>query len=173
MKLLPSIFLTSVFLVSASNAQATERSPFLAMSEMQFIADSGEPFDWTTLSGTRVVVAMAYTTCVRTCPLTVRAMEKIRRASSTAATEFVIITLDPETDTPARLKKYFREKWGLRQKNWHFLRASETATQKLAQILGIEFETSAGHIVHDGKIIFLDQNGRIEKSLNGWNDADR
>jgi cytochrome oxidase Cu insertion factor (SCO1/SenC/PrrC family) len=74
----------------------------------------GEKASFAQWRGSPVVVTTIYTTCVRTCPRTVTDLEKLADAFRREGREaqFVLVTLDPTTDTPARLRE-FKERRGL------------------------------------------------------------
>ena len=61
------------------------------------------------LKGKTVIVNAFFTTCTSVCPPMNRSMEKIQEAFGDRVGKdvfLVSVTVDPETDTPARLKEY-------------------------------------------------------------------
>lgn len=76
--------------------------------------------------------------------------------------EFVIISLNPKRDTLARLRS-FKSEQGEIAKNWHFLRAGATQTQKFADRLGYKpVELHKNHMFHGYGIYLIDELGRTK-----------
>lgn len=85
----------------------------------------------------------------------------------------ISITVDPETDTPAKLREY-ADKYGA-GKNWWFLTGSLEETFRLAREgfkLPVEVNPPAsavrdGKMLHSTKIALVDGQGRIRGYYNG------
>ena len=72
--------------------------------------DHGERVALSRWRGTPLVITAVYTSCVEICPLTVGKLQTIYRQFEQAGrrAEFVLVTLDPATDTQDRLRKFRR-----------------------------------------------------------------
>jgi len=93
-------------------------------SDVELINQDGEKLRFYTdvLKGKTVVVNAFFTTCTSVCPPMNRSMEKIQEALGDRLGKdvfLVSLTVDPATDTPARLKEY-AAKFHAR-KGWTFL----------------------------------------------------
>ena len=80
-------------------------------SDVELINQDGEKvrFYSDVLKGKTVVVNAFFTTCTSVCPPMNRSMEKIQEALGARVGKdvfLVSVSVDPETDTPARLKEY-------------------------------------------------------------------
>ncbi|HEX8354107.1 MAG TPA: SCO family protein [Pyrinomonadaceae bacterium] len=80
-------------------------------SDVELVNQDGEKVRFYTdvLKGKTVVVNAFFTTCTSVCPPMNRSMEKIQEALGDRVGKdvfLVSITVDPATDTPARLKEY-------------------------------------------------------------------
>jgi protein SCO1/2 len=80
-------------------------------SDVELVNQDGEKVRFYTdvLKGKTVVVNAFFTTCTSVCPPMNRSMEKIQEALGDRVGKdvfLVSLTVDPETDTPARLKEY-------------------------------------------------------------------
>jgi len=80
-------------------------------SDVELVNQDGEKVRFYTdvLKGKTVVVNAFFTTCTSVCPPMNRSMEKIQEALGERVGKdvfLVSLTVDPETDTPARLKEY-------------------------------------------------------------------
>ena len=119
------------------------------------------------------LVTMAYTSCKMTCPLTVKKLLKVEKEylSKKIEKEIVIITLDPTGDTPERLKQYYRKRFGILSKKWHFLRANSKDTHLIADFLKIKFEEIDDHIRHDNRFVLINDEGKVTKRIDGWDSS--
>lgn len=121
------------------------------------------------LEGRKVIMAMAYTSCQGTCPMIVSKLKKIERIylNKKIPVEIAVITFDPGFDTPERNTAYYREKMGIKKENWHFLTGSDAETRKMSMLLGVRFAKNpeSGTIIHDNKIILINEQGEIEKKI--------
>ena len=122
--------------------------------------------------GRCVVLAMAYTGCQRTCPATFAALDAIQRHATEhdKTIEVVVVSLDPDHDTPAALAT-FRRRRGLSAGNWHFLTGSLADTRQLADLVGIWFSKPEDHIFHSFRIVVLDPAGEIRHVID-WDHRD-
>lgn len=118
--------------------------------------------------GTPVIVVPFYASCRVRCPLTI---EKVRRVDAAyhargLTAPILLVTLDPRADTPERLAR-FKQSAGL-PASWTLLRGDTSATQALARALGVRATPDDAHIDHRVRIVVLDEDGRIERRLDGW-----
>ncbi|HXO15543.1 MAG TPA: SCO family protein, partial [Steroidobacteraceae bacterium] len=105
-----------------------------------WLDDRGQPFDLRTLQGHPVVLTMAYATCHRVCPMTMRRLQQMQRDFDRRGTtaEFLVIGYDPDRDDAAAWHQY-RETRHLTRSNWHFLIGPRAAVEQTARQLGFEF----------------------------------
>src|SRR6266478_5585833 len=124
--------------------------------------DRGQLFDLQALQGHAVVLTMAYTTCHRVCPTTMRRLVQLQhdldRRGTTA--EFLVIGYDPDNDDAAAWHQY-RETRHLTRSNWHFLVGTRAAVEQTARQLGFEFWKMDRHVVHDSRILYFDEQGTL------------
>lgn len=68
----------------------------------------GHLFQLSELDGQVVIMFFGYTSCPDVCPLTLSNFVRIREdlANQAEKVNFVFVTVDPERDTPERIKKY-------------------------------------------------------------------
>jgi protein SCO1 len=127
--------------------------------------DHGSVVRLTREHGTPIVVTTIYASCMATCPRTVEKLrtvdEAFRRAGRPAL--FVVVTLDPVSDTPAQLQE-FRSARRLPD-TWLLLRGSEAQTQALTDLLDVHVLTMEAHIVHEAKIVVFDADGHPRRSF--------
>jgi len=115
-----------------------------------------------------IALTMFYTECKKTCPmLTLKALKEIESYYQNQAKpiDVVLVTFDPESDTPEALLKY-KTKMNLGA-NWHFLVGSLEDTKKIASNLGMgDYWKMDEHILHGFKILILNPLGEVETTLD-------
>ena len=141
--------------VCASTTQLAELPP-------AWRDDRGQPFDLRTLQGHAVVLTMAYATCHRVCPVTMRRLQQMQRDFDRRGTtvEFLVIGYDPDSDDAAAWHQY-RETRHLTRSNWHFLIGTRAAVEQTARQLGFEFWKYDEHIMHDTRVLYFDEHGTL------------
>jgi protein SCO1/2 len=100
---------------------------------------------------------MVYTHCSTTCPITVDQMKRIERTSSDVG--LVLVSLDPEHDSPHRLAEYAREH-GLDGARWTILTGDAGDVRELAATLGVRYRRiSPEELAHSNTVTLLDAAG--------------
>jgi cytochrome oxidase Cu insertion factor (SCO1/SenC/PrrC family) len=130
--------------------------------------ERGVAVDLAALRGTSVVFTAFFTSCTLRCPRTIEKLREVDEAfrRSGGAVPIVLVTLDPRTDTPDRLRR-FREARRL-PPNWRLLRGEEADTRRLARALGVAAAYDDGHIDHDVAISVFDATGRLARTFVDW-----
>lgn len=135
-------------------------------------------------SGKIVVLTDFLTLCQEICPLTSanfrQLVESVRAAGLTHDVEFVELTVDPERDTPQRLRAY-QQLIG-QGRNWALLTGSSATISQLWRHFGVDVQkTSADSaardwwthrpltydVDHTDAVIFLDQKGKERFLIDG------
>ncbi len=82
--------------------------PAVAAPQFELTDMNGQTFQLSQLSDQVVVMFFGYTGCPDVCPVTLTEFLQIRSKLGDAADQvsFVFVTVDPERDTPARMRKY-------------------------------------------------------------------
>lgn len=82
--------------------------PPVAAPQFELTDFNGQPFQLSDLDGQVVVMFFGYTSCPDVCPVTLSDFLRIRADLGQQAEKvsFVFVTVDPERDTPQRLRKY-------------------------------------------------------------------
>ena len=125
---------------------------------------NGEERRLASLAGRVQVVAMVYTTCAHACPRILADMKRIEASLPEASRDhvgFVIVTIDPERDTPEQLARYASDV-RLDPARWTLLTAPDNTVLELAVLLGVEYRRiSETDFSHTNVITVLDQAGEI------------
>jgi protein SCO1 len=122
------------------------------------------------LSGRVQVVAMVYTHCTHTCPAIVAEMKRLEAAlpaEERGRVGFVLVSLDPERDTPEQLKR-FATSVRLDPAAWTLLTGGPDEVRELAALLGIRYRPEAdAQISHSNTYVVLNADGRMVHRQDG------
>lgn len=126
----------------------------------------GEELTLSDLKGKVRVVAMGYTSCQYACPRIIADLVRIERELvgpdlDPDKVTLSFISIDPENDTPERMKKLEKE-YKFDPRRWLLLTGEEDGVLELAVALGMKYrKTSAMDFAHSNIITILDLDGRI------------
>ncbi len=133
-------------------------------------AEDGKPFVLSSSRGQVVVLAMVYTSCGAVCPLIVADMQAIEGRlpeSLRPKVRFLLVSFDPERDTPAKLRTY-AESRHLDSNRWTLLSGRPDDVRDLAAVLGMKYKRSEnGDFVHSSLISVLDRDGVVRYQQHG------
>lgn len=146
---------------------AADKSPALSEDSIYNLNSSlldseGKKVNLESFRGKPVVISMAYTSCVYTCPLIVAQMQQIEKAlvaKGKKDVRFVLVSFDPEKDKPAVLKAFGKKKELSGQ--WSLLTSkSDKEPREIASVLGIKYsKVEGGDYDHSFIITVLDADG--------------
>jgi protein SCO1 len=130
--------------------------------------EQGQSVSFARWQGEPLVVTAMFTSCKATCPRTIAKLQQLYAAYQREgrAAQFVLVTLDPENDTPQRLRE-FKQAGGL-PPAWHFLVGGERETHEIVEALDVHIIDDGPHLLHDGRIIVFDAQGMPARSFSGW-----
>lgn len=143
----------------------------------QFIDQNGAPFTHTAVEGKMYVADFFFTTCPDICPMMSKSLLRVEKETK-GMKDFLILshTLDPEFDTPEELRKYIVD-IEAEAKRWYFLTTDEEAY--VYQLMMDRYLLSGsptgavnGGIFHTGKLVLVDQLGRIRGYYEGTDPID-
>ena len=122
------------------------------------------------LSDVVYITDVFFTSCPTICPKTMREMKRIyTEFEDNPQVKLVSFTIDPERDSPAKLKKY-ASNLEVDTKKWWFLHGEKEETYDLAlDYFNTAYEDSdiPGGFNHSGKLILTDKNGHIRSFSEG------
>ena len=140
-----------VLLFSASLAVAQQPAPSAAakyFSDVELINQDGQKMQFYSdvLKNKVVIINAFFSTCTSVCPPMNRNLEKVQDALGERLGKdafLVSITVDPETDTPTRLKEYSRRFHA--RPGWIFLTGKKANVDWALYKLGQYVETKGDH----------------------------
>lgn len=119
-------------------------------------ASDGMPFGVERLRGRWSVFFFGYTSCPDVCPTTLQLISEVARQSKDA-TQFFFVTVDPQRDTPERLKAYL----GHFDARFVGLSAGRGELERFAAALGAGYAPSgSGGFDHSTSLFVIDPRGR-------------
>lgn len=140
--------------------------------ESEWTSDMGKQIRLGQLQGHPLVVGLFFSHCEYACPILVNDMKRIEAALPAGAgdeVEFLLVSIDPDRDTPERLQKYRAEK-SLSPRRWTLLTGTEDDVRELAAILGVNYQRdSRGQYTHSNLITLLSPKGEILTQSQGLN----
>ncbi len=147
-----------------------ERDPAPAF---RLIDQQGRPVALADLAGKVVLLDFVYTRCPGPCPILTGRQADVQRTLPEALrpkTWFVSISLDPEHDTPERLREYARAR-GADLASWSFLTGSAAEVDTVLASYGVgRTRTAGGDLEHLVITFVIDGEGRIARRFVGTED---
>ncbi|MFZ4072040.1 MAG: SCO family protein [Caulobacterales bacterium] len=138
-----------------------------AKFDFDLIDQSGKPVAMADFKGRVLIVNFIYTRCPGPCPAQTSQMAVMRRAMTPALRDkiaIVSITLDPDYDTPARLKAFAAQ----RGADWPFLGGAPEKVNAVKE--GFRMESGPGKsqvIDHWVGVYVFDQRGSLIRRFSG------
>ncbi|MCO4763523.1 MAG: SCO family protein [Myxococcales bacterium] len=127
-----------------------------------------KPQKLSALRGKVVVVSMVFTHCKYACPRLVSDMQKVEKKLSAAQKKdvrFLLVSMDPERDTPERLRTFAKEH---HIAGWTLLTGPAGDVRVLNAVLGGRYKKApSGDFAHSNLVIVLDRQGRIKHRQEG------
>jgi len=122
------------------------------------------------LKGNVLVVVMFYTSCKAACPRLVADMQSIEakvRPSAKKNIKYVLVTIDPEVDTPNKLKKFSKIN-KMDGDQWLFLHSDEESIRLFANVLSVKYaQISPIDFSHSNIISVFDEHGILQHQQEG------
>src|SRR5680860_154034 len=155
-------------LTEANTVAETKTTGFTEMSiynlPSTWTNQNGEELQIKDLQGDVLVMVMIYTTCKAACPRLVADMRNIEEKlpeNTRGKVKMIFVSIDPETDTPERLKAFAKENL-MDEEPWLFLRSTEANTREFAAVLAVNYkEISPINFSHSNIISVFNAKGEL------------
>lgn len=136
------------------------------LEDFELTDQHGQPFRSADLKGKVWVASFFYSTCPTSCARLNANIKALTEMDGLRDVTWATITVDPETDTEARLADYAKQMNAVDQ--WHFCRHDEFSyVKRLAhdvfRIGGVNFKG------HNDYVVVVDKHGKIAGMFNGYN----
>lgn len=131
---------------------------------------NGQNIEMKDLRGKVLVMVMIYTSCKSACPRLVADMRNIESRLPENIKEnvkLVLVSIDPEVDTPKRLKAFSIEN-KMEGNQWLFLRSTEENTREFAAVLAVNYKKiSPMDFSHSNIISVFNSEGELAYQQEG------
>lgn len=144
-------------------------NPPLSVTDFTLETANGEIFRLSDARGKLVLLFFGYTSCPDVCPITLGTFKQVHEqlGSDAQKVKFVMVTADPERDTPEKVAAY------VERFNPEFIGLSGSLLdlQRVWDELGVFVEkqdtaSAAGYLVsHTASVYVIDQNGDLLMTL--------
>ena len=131
---------------SKENKQDIKEKPITDLSiynlPEKWTNQDGQDIELKDLRGKVLVMVMIYTSCKSACPRLTADMRNIEAKIPEEykdKVQLVLVSIDPEVDTPKRLKD-FSIKNKMTGNHWVFLRSNEENTREFAAVLAVNYK---------------------------------
>lgn len=115
-------------------------------------------------------MVMIYTSCKAACPRLVADMRDIESKmpkDKLSEINFVLVSIDPEVDTPERLKSFAKANF-MDAPHWTFLQGTKTTVQEFANVLAVKYKQIAPmDFSHSNIISVFDKEGILIHQQEG------
>lgn len=141
-----------------------------AAPEIRLTDQDGRPFSLSSLRGSVVLLDFVFTRCTGPCPILTATHVRLQQRLGEPLRDkvrFVSVTVDPENDTPDRLRRYAREQ-GADLKTWSFLTGKpEDVDRVLRDYHAGRLRDPDGSLNHTVVTYLIDAEGRIRRPYLG------
>lgn len=162
------IMIAAIVLLSSCSSPAT---PIREISSFTFIDQDGEPFGLNQLEDTVWVADFIFTNCETVCPPMTSEMAALQQEFKEHGldVQFVSFTVDPEVDTPEKLKAYAAQ-FTEDEQNWHFL--TGYSPQEITNFGRDNFQTiiqkpdTSDQVIHGTNFYLIAKDGKLISEFN-------
>ncbi len=138
-------FLSLLISITACNnnfkVKQTSSESIFNLTE-NWVTQNNETIQLSALKGKVLVVVMIYTSCKSACPRLVAQMRDLADqipANQLNQLNFVLVSIDPETDNPTRLKAFAKANF-MDAPYWTFLQGNKNSVQEFANVLAVKYK---------------------------------
>jgi len=128
----------------------------------------GQTFSTASLNGKTWVANFFFTTCDGPCPVTMSAVASIvRQFVNDDRIQFISITSDPTTDTPAKLAEYSAK---FPAQHWTYLTGTSEQILKISTE-GFKLGLTTDPNIHSTRLVLVDRHSRIRGYYSATDEA--
>lgn len=125
--------------------------------EVALTDHSGDAVPLSVFAGQPVLISMFYASCPSACPMLIgdiQALEAAMSEAERARTRVLLVSLDPEADTPRALSSVIAQH-GIDAERWRLTSPEPRQVRDIAALLGISYQAIEGGEMHHSSIITL------------------
>ena len=156
-------------LISITAQESTLPEDSIYGLESQWIDQNGRKLQLKDFSTKPVIVSMVFLGCKYTCPLTIQDMREMESSIiKNKVTDFrmVLISIDPERDTPQAMKKFMGDR-KLSEARWTIISSDPDNVRELAALMGYSYKKDkAMEFAHSMLTWVFDEQGVLRFTRN-------
>jgi len=161
----------TLIIPSTENFRGTLYDPALPAAEINLTQGNGSNFRLSEKRGDIVMLFFGYTSCPDVCPTTLSEMKRVTAELGTDAehVQVVFVTVDPERDTPQKLKEYV----SIFSPAFIGLSGTMEELEKVWSDYGVYREeeqlpnSATGYLVnHTARVYLIDRDGNLRLSYS-------
>lgn len=158
--------------LNTTTEETSKELPELSIYNLPAIwtTQNGDELEMDGLKGKVLVMVMIYSQCKAACPRLVADMRNLEKQIPPEDLEklrFILVSIDPEYDTPERMKAFAKEN-AMEADHWLFLRGSEEITREFAAVLAVNYKRiSPIDFTHSNIISVFDEDGVLVHQREG------
>jgi protein SCO1/2 len=162
------MWLPLLLLISAPPEPPSRLAVIRPAPPLALTTEDDKPLNAAELRGRVLLVTFFFTTCNGTCPATTSRLARVHQELKTRGlggdrVHLLSVTLDPERDTPAALRRY-RQLYDLEAAPWSFLTGPPERVRRVMDDWGIWAKPAAnGQLDHPSRVYLVDGRGRIRE----------
>lgn len=153
--------------------QLSAATPIVTMPSLTLTDQDGKVRDSSLFDDQITVIGFFFASCSGFCPFLVEGMKKIEKETEAISDKvrFVALSVNPEQDTPARLKAYAKERGLNTEKTWTLLTGDREAIYSLAKKTFVSQvfrrASATNSFVHSEHLYVIDGQRHLRSVLNG------
>lgn len=172
-----TLILLAIIMISCSKKNEEISPDSIYNVQTKWEKQDGKNITFSDLKGKVLVTAMIFTSCKTACPRLTAEMRAISQKvgkTDPDKIQYVLISIDPENDTPKVMKRYLDVN-RFNENEWTFIRGNEEDTRELANIMAVKYkEISPIEFSHSNIITVYSKKGILsfqKEGLDGDYDA--
>lgn len=140
----------------------------------KWVDQDGKEFELKDLKGKPTILSMVYLSCKYICPAVISEVQTLESELSKKVKnsfQIVLVSFDPDRDTPESMKKYAIEDRKLDLSRWRLItNKNESKIRELAVSTNFKYmKDEKGEFTHSYMILILDQDGVIKSRIDAAN----
>ncbi|MBX3695241.1 MAG: SCO family protein [Steroidobacteraceae bacterium] len=163
---IPALALATLALLAGTAPAADLPPDSIYQLDAALTSESGKAIGLDVHRGHPVMITMFYASCPAACPLlidTIRAVERSLGKEQLARTRVLMISIDPQRDTPAALLALAKSR-RIDLTRWTLATADEATVRRIAALLSIQYRRlPGGEFNHSSIITVLSSDGEIRR----------
>ena len=165
------VIAVAVFIPKTETFRGTLYDPALPAPEIELTQGNGSSFQLSEKRGDVILLFFGYTSCPDVCPTTLSEMKRVLAdlGADAESVQVVFVTVDPERDTPQKLKEYV----SIFNPAFIGLSGSMEELEKVWSDYGVYREeeelpnSATGYLVnHTARVYLIDRDGNLRLSYS-------